>query len=122
MRRIVSISCLVLVSAIAGGAVWAAERFVATPCAATSSRTLASLQPVEEYPLAKGRVVAVDPKAGTVTLAHGQITQFYLEPTTRIFHIDNRTLLTGLTPGDKIRFELERDGKKYVITRIEHSN
>jgi Cu/Ag efflux protein CusF len=41
---------------------------------------------------------------------------------TRIFPVEDRMLLVGLTPGDKIRFDLERRAGHYVVTRIENSN
>jgi Cu(I)/Ag(I) efflux system periplasmic protein CusF len=122
MRNIVLISWLILFSAAAGGAVWAAERAKIMSCTVSLPRDHASLAPTEEYPLAAGRVVAVDSKAGKVTVAAGPIARFYLEPTTRIFHVEDPTLLAGLTPGDKIRFDLARAGKGFVITRIENSN
>jgi len=124
MRRIILFSWLAFASAMTGGAVFASEHVKATPCVATAPANLANLEglaPSEEYPLAAGRVVAVDPKAGKVTVVAGPIARFYMEPATRIFRVDDRTLLTGLSPGDKIRFELVRDGKSYVITRIENS-
>ena len=39
-----------------------------------------------------------------------------------IFKVADPSLLYGRTPGDKIRFQLERKGRSYVITRIENSN
>lgn len=83
---------------------------------------IGSLAPEEVHPLAKGRVVAVDPANAKITVAHAPIPQFYLERMTRIFPVEDGALLAGLTPGDKIRFDLKRDAKRYVITRIENSN
>jgi Cu/Ag efflux protein CusF len=83
---------------------------------------IATLQPMQEYPLAAGRIVAVDGRAGKVTVAHGPIPQFHLERTTRIFPVEDRTLLAGHSSGDKIRFELHRQHGRYVITRLENSN
>jgi Cu/Ag efflux protein CusF len=82
---------------------------------------IAALQPIQEYPPAAGRIVAVDGRDGKVTVAHGPIPQFYLERTTRIFPVEDRALLTGHSPGDKIRFELHRQHGRYVITRLENS-
>jgi Cu/Ag efflux protein CusF len=121
MRRIALISWLVLVAASLGGGVWAAQRIAATPCAATAPAvSLARLQPMEEYPRAAGRVVAVDAKDGRLTVMHRGVARFYLEPGTYIFHVDDRALLTGLTPGDRIKFDVAREGKHYAITRIDH--
>lgn len=127
MRRIVLVPVFLLASVLAGGAVLAAEHIKATlPCLATapddlSPDRLATLAPAEEYPLAAGRIVAINPKAGTITVAHAPIDHLYLQAETRIFQVQDPTLLTGLTAGDKIRFDLERKGKGFVVTRIENS-
>ncbi len=128
MRRIALISWLVMLAATAGGAVWAAERIAAKPCSATApsatapSATLASLQPAEGFPLTAGKIVAVDAKDGRLTVRHRGVARYYLEPGTFVFHVEDPVLLTGLTPGDKIKFDVARKGKRYDITRIENSN
>jgi Cu/Ag efflux protein CusF len=118
---------LVILTATVGGGVWAAQRIAAKPCSAATSASLtkadlASLQPVEEYPLTAGKIVAVDAQDGRLTVRHRGVERFYLEPGTYIFHVEDRSLLTGLTAGDKIRFDVARNGKRYDITRIENSN
>ena len=127
MRRIALVSWLVILSATIAGGVWAAQRIAAKPCSASAPASLtkadlASLQPVEEYPLTAGKIVAVDAKDGRLIIRHRGVERFYLEPGTFIFHVEDRSLLTGLTPGDKIRFDVARNGKRYDITRIENSN
>lgn len=123
MRRIALISWLVIVTATIGGGVWAAQRIVAKPCtAAAPPARLAILQPTEELPWAFGRIEAVDAKDGRVTVQHRGLARLYLDPGTYIFHVEDRALLTGLTPGDKIRFDVEREGKHFTITRLENSN
>lgn len=72
--------------------------------------------------LAIGRVVAVDGAAGRITLEFRPIPQLFLEGGTRIFHVEDPATLKGLGPGDKVRFEVERSGRRYTVTRIEHSN
>ena len=129
MRRIVLISWLVLISAALGSGVCAAvvhDRAGHGRAAASQGpnpyRDIASLAPQEVHPLAKGQVVAVDPTNAKITVAHAPIPRFYLERMTQIFPVEDGALLAGLTPGDKIRFDLKRDAKRYVITRIENSN
>ena len=72
--------------------------------------------------LAIGRVVAVDRAAGRITLEYRPIPQLFLEGGTRIFLVEDPATLKGLGPGDKVRFEIERDGRTYKVTRIENSN
>jgi Cu/Ag efflux protein CusF len=73
-------------------------------------------------PLASGRVVAVDRAGGRITLEYRPIPQLFLEGGTRIFHVEDPVSLKGLGPGDKVRFEVERNGRSYTVTRIENSN
>jgi Cu/Ag efflux protein CusF len=75
-----------------------------------------------DEPLASGRVVAVDRAAGRITLEYRPIPQLFLEGGTRIFLVADPTSLKGLGPGDKVRFEVERTGRSYTVTRIENSN
>lgn len=74
-----------------------------------------------ERVLAAGRVVNVDIEAGKITIEHKPITHLYMESMTMIFRVKDPTMLTGLTPSDKIRFKVERDNEGFVITRIENS-
>lgn len=74
-----------------------------------------------ERVLSAGRVVNVDTDAGKITIEHQPITQLYMESMTMIFRVKDPAMLIGLTPGDKIRFRVERDTEGFVITRIENS-
>ena len=73
-------------------------------------------------PLARGRVVAVDKSAARITLQFQPILPFLPEGGTRIFPVAHAKWLKGLGPGDKVRFEVERDGRHYTVTRLENSN
>jgi Cu/Ag efflux protein CusF len=75
-----------------------------------------------DEPLASGRVIAIDRAAGRITLEFRPIPQFLLEGGTRIFAVKDPASLKALGPGDKVRFELERNGRSYVVTRVENSN
>jgi len=50
------------------------------------------------------------------------IPQLLPEGGTRIFNVKEPAWLEGLRPGDRLRFEVERDGGNYIITRIANSN
>jgi Cu/Ag efflux protein CusF len=88
------------------------DRYQATP---------QRVAPADE-PLASGRVVAVDRAGSRITLEYRPIPQLFLDGGTRIFHVGDPTSLKGLGPGDKVRFEVERDGRSYTITRLVNSN
>ena len=86
---------------------------------------LAAAQPALPFdePLASGRVVSVDRAAGTVTLEYRPIPQRFLDGGTRIFRVEDPAQLQGLGPGDKVRFDVERTGRRgYKVTYIENSN
>jgi Cu/Ag efflux protein CusF len=75
-----------------------------------------------ERVLSAGRVVKVDSNAGKIAIEHKPITQLYMKSMTMIFRAKDPAMLTGLTPGDKIRFKVDRDNDGFVVTRIENSN
>lgn len=81
-----------------------------------------TVQPAASMPLASGRVVAVDRTAGKITLAYPAIPQLLLEGGTRNFAVQDAAALTGLTPGDKVRFEVEREGRGFIVKRIVNNN
>jgi Cu/Ag efflux protein CusF len=76
-----------------------------------------------QHPLAAGQVVATDRAAGTITILHKPIPDVFMAETmTMIFRVTKKSMLENLTAGDKVRFEVHRDAKGYVIVRIENSN
>lgn len=72
--------------------------------------------------LSTGQVVQVDTHAGSITIEHKPIKRFYMESMTMTFRVKDPELLTALTPGDKIRFQVERDRDGFFIARIENTN
>ena len=72
--------------------------------------------------LDSGRVAKVDVDAGKIMIEHRPIWSFYMEAMTRIFKVRDTTMLTGLAPGDRIRFKVERAEGGFVITWIENAN
>lgn len=77
--------------------------------------------PPSDELLASGRVVAVDPVAGRITLDYRPLP-LLPEGGVRIFTVEDPAVLKGLRPGDRVRFEVERDGRRFVVTRLENSN
>lgn len=77
--------------------------------------------PAEE-PLAAGTVVAVDAARGRITLDYRPVPRLFLEGGTRIFEVIDPKMLKGLSAGDRVRFDVERDGRRYLVTRLENSN
>lgn len=94
----------------------------ATSAAAAPVSAMEAMRPIGEV-LASGRVVKVDIDAARITIEHRPIWRFYLmEAATRIFKVRDAAMLTGFTPGDWIRFKLERAEGGFVVTWIENAN
>jgi len=67
---------------------------------------------------ATGVVKKVDPKTGTVTLAHDPVRSLNWPAMTMGFQFKDKVLLDKLQPGKKIEFEFMQQGKDYVITAV----
>lgn len=71
--------------------------------------------------MASGRIVAIDPAAGRITLDYRPLP-LLPEGGIRIFTVENPASLNGFSAGDRVRFEVEREGRSFVVTRLENSN
>lgn len=80
-----------------------------------------SAEAPDDTPLASGRVVAIDPTAGKITLDYRPLP-LLPEGGVRVFSVEDPTILKGLSAGDRVRFEVERDGRRYVLRHLENSN
>ena len=67
---------------------------------------------------ATGVVKKVDPKAGTVTLAHDPVKSLNWSAMTMGFQVKDKMLLDKLAVGKKVEFEFVQHGKDYVITSV----
>ena len=67
---------------------------------------------------ATGVVKKVDPKAGTVTLAHEPVKSLNWPAMTMGFTVKDKALLDKLATGKKVEFEFVQQGKDYVITSV----
>ena len=80
-----------------------------------------SKKPVAGTPAAHkatGVVKKVDPKAGSVTLAHDPVKSLNWPAMTMGFQVKDKMLLDKLAVGKKIEFEFVQQGKDYVITSV----
>jgi len=67
---------------------------------------------------ATGVVKKVDPKTGTVTLAHDPVKSLNWSAMTMGFTVKDKMLLDKLAVGKKVEFEFVQQGKDYVITSV----
>ena len=70
-------------------------------------------------PTTEGEVRRVDTGAGKVTLKHGEIRNLDMPPMTMVFRVKEPGLLTGLKPGDRVRFTADKVGGDYTVLSLE---
>ena len=66
----------------------------------------------------KGVVKSVDPKKGTVSLAHDPIKSMNWSAMTMTFKAKDKAMLENVKPGAKVEFSFEQRGKDYIITEL----
>lgn len=74
----------------------------------------------QESPVsATGVVQQVKAEQGKVKIDHDPIPALGWPKMNMYFRVKDKTVLEGVSVGDKVRFEMEKDAKGLVITRIE---
>lgn len=72
-----------------------------------------------QTPLAQGEIRKVDKEAKKLTIRHGPIPSLDMPPMTMVFQVRDPALLEQVKAGDKVKFEAEKKGGAYIVTRIE---
>ena len=87
---------------------------------APAPKDTAAATPASEVQHGKGegKITAIDDAKSLVTLDHGEIAALKWPPMTMGFEA-SADLLKGLKVGDRVAFELDWDGAKGRVTRIE---
>ena len=67
---------------------------------------------------ATGVVKQIEPEQGRVKIAHDPIPTLGWPKMTMFFRVKDKTVLEGIAAGDSVRFEMEKDAKGLVITRM----
>ena len=68
--------------------------------------------------MTEGEVRRIDTGAGQVTIKHGEIKNLDMPPMTMVFTMAEPSMLSNLKAGDKVRFVVEQQNGKMVITQI----
>ncbi|MEW5771358.1 MAG: efflux RND transporter periplasmic adaptor subunit [Pseudomonadota bacterium] len=76
------------------------------------------LQGPEQTWQGSGTVTAVDAAKGTLEMAHEPIPAIDWPAMTMPFDVSDRSLLVGLSKGQKVSFELAKKGEGYVVVGI----
>lgn len=89
---------------------------VAFPAAASRlfTQALVSATNQVEHFEAEGTIVSLDPPKHLMTIEHGDIKGL-MSPMTMAFPVRSPALLTGIAPGDRVRFTLERSPQGLAI-------
>ena len=66
-----------------------------------------------------GEVKKVDQDTGKVTIKHGEIKHIDMPGMTMVFTAKDKSLLTSIKPGEKIKFMVINEGGKMIVTDIQ---
>jgi Cu/Ag efflux protein CusF len=69
--------------------------------------------------LADGEVRRVDKDAKKITIKHGPIANLDMPAMTMVFQVKDPALLEQVKAGDKVKFEAQKLGGAFTVTRIE---
>lgn len=89
------------------------------PLTALLLASLAVLASAQDLPTVEAEVRRVDTGAGKVTLKHGEIKNLDMPPMTMVFRVKEGGLLTGIKPGDRVRFTVDKVGGDYTVLSLE---
>lgn len=66
-----------------------------------------------------GEVRKVDKDAGKITIKHAEVRSLEMPPMTMVFTVQDPALLDKAKAGDKVQFNVVRQGGKFVVTAIQ---
>lgn len=69
--------------------------------------------------LSEGEVRKVDKGAKKITIKHGPLVNLDMPAMTMVFRVKDPAILDKLKPGDKVKFQAEKIGGGFAVTKIE---
>jgi len=72
--------------------------------------------------MADGEIRKVDKDAKKITIKHGPLQKLDMPAMTMVFQVKDPAMLGRVKAGDKVKFEAEKVGGAFVVTRIEPAN
>jgi Cu(I)/Ag(I) efflux system periplasmic protein CusF len=69
--------------------------------------------------LSDGEIRKVDKDAKKLTIRHGPLVNLDMPAMTMVFQVQDAAMLDQVKPGDKVKFEAQKIGGAYTVTRIE---
>ena len=71
--------------------------------------------------LTDGEVRKVDKDAKKITIRHGPMPSLDMPAMTMVFQVKDPTMLEQVKAGDKVKFEAEKLGGAFTVTKIEQA-
>ena len=103
--------------AIAVTAVWLALPTISS--ATSHSAGQAAGHSEHQAALTDGEVRKVDKEAKKLTIRHAPIANLDMPAMTMVFQVQDAAILDSVKAGDKIRFQAEKAGGAFTVTRVE---
>jgi Cu/Ag efflux protein CusF len=72
--------------------------------------------------MAEGEVRRVDKDAKKITIKHGPLQKLDMPAMTMVFQVSDPAMLEKVKAGDKVRFDAEKVGGAFMLTKIEVAN
>jgi Cu(I)/Ag(I) efflux system periplasmic protein CusF len=72
--------------------------------------------------MADGEVRKVDKDAKKITIKHGPLQKLDMPAMTMVFQVKDPAMLDRVKVGDKVKFEAEKIGGAFTVTKIEPAN
>ena len=69
--------------------------------------------------LSEGEVRKVDKSAKKITIKHGPLANLDMPPMTMVFQVKDPAMLDKVKPGDRVKFQAEKIGGGFAVTKIE---
>ena len=69
--------------------------------------------------LSEGEVRKVDKDAKKITVRHGPLANLDMPPMTMVFQVKDPAMLDQVKAGDKVKFQADKVGGAFTITKLE---
>lgn len=93
----------------------AAIGLVQQPAGLAAAEMMAQAAPA---PMADGEIRKVDKDAKKLTIKHGPIGSLDMPAMTMVFAVKDPAMLDTVKTGDKVKFEVEKAGGAFTVTKI----
>ena len=68
--------------------------------------------------MTEGEVRKIDKETKKITLKHGEIKNLDMPPMTMVFRAQDPAMLDAVKVGDKVKFDADKVGGQYTVTKL----